>query len=164
MVTDVRQASRDEWLADYTGIPRKEIKMNITDQLKRPFPVNQLKWRKGPGGKELVYIDARQFQHRLDDVFGMDWQCRFTHVTDGGVVCEVGLFVDGEWRWRANGAGKTGIEGDKGQFSDAFKRACVMWGIGKYLYELKDKNNIPKWATPEGFDEIINNREESNSE
>ena len=117
MVTDVRQASRDEWLADYTGIPRKEIKMNITDQLKRPFPVNQLKWRKGPGGKELVYIDARQFQHRLDDVFGMGWQCRFTHVTDG-----------------------------------------------KYLYELKDKNNIPKWATPEGFDEIINNREESNSD
>jgi len=132
--------------------------MTIHEQLMRPFPVNQLKWRKGPGSKELVYIDARQFQKRLDDVMGMDWQCRFTHVTENGCVCEVGLRINGEWLWRANGAGETQIEGEKGQFSDAFKRACVMWGIGKYLYEIKDKNSIPDWATPEGYDKAIKAR------
>ena len=132
--------------------------MNLLEQLKRPFPVNQLKWRKGPGGKELVYIDARQYQQRLDEIMGLDWQCKFSHVTSGGVVCEVGLLIDGEWRWRANGAGETQIEGDKGQFSDAFKRACVMWGVGKYLYNIKDKNNLPEWAYPEKYDQIIAER------
>lgn len=131
---------------------------DILLKLKRPFPVNQLKWRKGPGGKELVYIDARQYQHRLDEVMGLDWQCRFSHVAANGVVCEVGLKIDGEWLWRANGAGETQIEGEKGQFSDAFKRACSMWGIGKYLYEMKDGREIPQWATPEGFDKIMAER------
>lgn len=131
---------------------------DIMKQLQRPFPTNQLKWRKGPGGKELVYIDARQYQQRLTDVMGMDWQCRFSHVTPTGVVCEVGLLIEGEWRWRSNGAGETSIEGEKGQFTDAFKRACVMWGVGKYLYSINDKNNIPEWATPEGYDRLMESR------
>ena len=133
--------------------------MSILVQLARPFPVDQLHWRKGPGGKELVYLDARQYQKRLDEVMGLDWQCRFSHASEAGVVCEVGLLIDGEWRWRSNGAGETDIEGKKGQFSDAFKRACTMWGVGKYLYFLKDRDNIPAWATPEGYDEILKQRE-----
>jgi hypothetical protein len=29
------------------------------------------------------------------------------------------------------------VEADKGGISDAFKRAAVKWGIGRYLYDLK---------------------------
>jgi len=133
----------------------------ILTALRRPFPVNQLKWRKGPGGKELVYVDARIVQQRFDDVMGIDWQCRFPVVTASVAVCEIGLRIDGEWLWRSNGAGETQVEGDKGQFSDAFKRAAVMWGVGKYLYSVKDKNNFPDWATPEGFDELMKKRQEA---
>lgn len=40
-------------------------------------------------------------------------------------------------RWRANGAGETGKEAAKGIYSDAFKRAGAMWGVGAYLYALR---------------------------
>tara|TARA_R110000823_G_scaffold128457_6_gene256186 strand:+ start:506 stop:922 length:417 start_codon:yes stop_codon:yes gene_type:complete len=135
--------------------------MDLLDQLKRPFPVSSLKWRKGGGGKELVYADARAYQKMLDDVMGAHWQCEYTHVTHTGLTaCKVGLLIDGEWVWRSSGAGETNIEGDKGTFTDSFKRACAAWGVGRYLYygDIKD-GAIPAWATPEGYDEIINKRE-----
>jgi hypothetical protein len=37
---------------------------------------------------------------------------------------------------KSNGAGDTDVEGPKGALSDAFKRAAVLWGIGRYLYSL----------------------------
>ena len=33
--------------------------------------------------------------------------------------------------------GDTGTEGEKGAISDAFKRAAVKFGVGRYLYEIK---------------------------
>ena len=44
---------------------------SIERQLKRPFAVSKLKWRKGGGGKELVYITARDVQDRLDEVLAL---------------------------------------------------------------------------------------------
>ena len=39
--------------------------------------------------------------------------------------------------WKADGAGQTDMEAEKGALSDALKRAAVRWGIGRYLYDLK---------------------------
>jgi hypothetical protein len=150
---------------------------DLLQALRRPFPVKRIHWRVGATTKAkdkgigLAYIDARDAQQRLDDIMGVDWQCRYSHVGDKGVVCEVGLLIDGEWRWRANGAGETDVEGTKGSMSDAFKRAAVMWGVGKYLYALPNEwvpiepagrsyklagtPSLPSWATPEGYDEAI---------
>lgn len=147
--------------------------LTTSEQLRSPFPEKRIHWRVGATtgdkrkGIALAYIDARDVQQRLDEVMGTDWQCRYTHVSDKGVVCEVGLLIDGEWRWRANGAGETDYEATKGAMSDAFKRAAVMWGVGKYLYalpnewveiepagrsyKLKSRPSLPEWATPEGF-------------
>lgn len=153
--------------------------MNISDgpevlkKLREPFPVKRIHWRVGATtqdkskGIALAYIDARDVQSRLDDVVGLDWQCRFSHVTEKGVVCEIGLLIGEEWRWRANGAGDTAYEATKGAMSDAFKRAAVMWGVGKYLYALPNEwmpiqsagksytltqvPTLPEWATPEGY-------------
>lgn len=73
---------------------------------------------------------------RLDDVCGpAGWQCRYPHA-NGKTVCEIGIKVDGEWLWKADGAGDTDYEAEKGAMSDAFKRAAVRWGIGRYLYDL----------------------------
>ncbi len=147
--------------------------MNLED-LKIPFPVKAIRWRIGAtnkrsnGGKAtkgiaLAYIDARDLMKRFDDVCGLDWQCRYSHVTSKGVVCEIGVKIDGEWLWRANGAGETDVEGEKGALSDAFKRAGVMWGPARYLYYLDNiwvdmdergkflPPKLPDWATPEGF-------------
>jgi len=107
--------------------------------LSAPFDPSEEKQRKGPGGKMLTYIDARAVMNRLDDVVGMgQWQTHFKEV-NGVVVCELSIYAqmdngEGIWITKSDGAGETDIEGEKGQFSDAFKRAAVHFGIGRYLY------------------------------
>lgn len=149
----------------------------IDRALKRPFPVPQISWRVGATNKDktkgiaLAYIDARDVMRRFDDIFGLGWQCRYSHA-EGKTICEIGVKLGNEWVWRAGGAGDTDIEAEKGAISDAFKRAAVLWGVGRYLYELPnswveldDRKQLvttpalPKWATPEGFDEVMARRD-----
>lgn len=115
---------------------------DIFEQLKAEFPRDAISWRAqsvtkdGTKAMALAYIDARDVMQRLDDVVGPDgWQCRYPHAT-GKTVCEIGIRVGDEWIWKADGAGDTDIEAEKGALSDAFKRAAVRWGIGRYLYDL----------------------------
>jgi hypothetical protein len=71
---------------------------------------------------------------RLDEVCGPGgWQCRYSHA-NAKTVCDIGIKCGDEWVWKANGAGDTDVEGEKGALSDALKRAAVVWGIGRYLY------------------------------
>lgn len=154
--------------------------MNL-QRLAEPFPVNKIHWRVGATtqdkkkGIALAYLDARDVMKRLDDEYGANWQCRYPFPG----CCEIGLLLSSpnetrqEWVWRANGAGETNVEGEKGQYSDAFKRAAVMWGIGRYLYSLPNvwveldqykkiiqPPELPHWATPEGYREIMKARGE----
>lgn len=147
---------------------------DIKYQLERPFPANKIHWRCGARTKDktkgipLAYIDARDAMRRLDAVMGHHWQNRYNLADNGLLVCEVGLEIEGDWLWRANGAGDTQVEAEKGKASDAFKRACVMWGIGRYLYSIPNQwlsidqygkftqdPQLPHWATPEGYDAIM---------
>ena len=112
---------------------------NLLEKLKAPFPAENVHWRVGATTKDkskaipLAYLDARDVMQRLDDVFGLSgWQCRYPFKG----CCEISVFVDGEWVTRSNGAGETQVEADKGQYSDAFKRAAVLFGIGQYLYDV----------------------------
>lgn len=146
-------------------------------RLEVPFPANRIHWRCGARTKDktkgipMAYIDARDVMRRLDDVCGFNWQNRYTLADNGLLVCEIGILINGEWLWRANGAGDTQVEAEKGKASDAFKRAAVMWGIGRYLYSLPntwmpcDKFGkfektpvLPGWATPEGYTEMMQKR------
>jgi len=111
--------------------------------LKRPFPVKSISWRVGATSKDkakgiaLAYIDARDVMERLDSVCGIGgWQARYPWSDGKKLCCEVGVLVGDVWVWKSNGAGDTDVEGEKGAFSDAFKRAAVLWGIGQYLYSL----------------------------
>lgn len=112
------------------------------DKLKAPFSPDRVSWRIGSTtqdksrGMALGYIDARDVMERLDDVCGPDgWQNRYSHA-NGKTVCEIGLRINNEWIWKADGAGDTDFEAEKGALSDAFKRAAVRWGIGRYLYDV----------------------------
>jgi len=117
----------------------------IYHALSRPWGKGEVKERKGPGGKMLSYVDARQVQNRLDEVVGTEnWQTHFSEVC-GNYCCTLSLKIDGEWIAKSDGAGETSIEGDKGGFSDAFKRAAVSFGIARYLYS-------DSKMTPEQFD------------
>lgn len=123
--------------------------MNLAD-LRKPFPPAKISWRIGSTnadkskGMALAYIDARDVQDRLDDVCGLGgWQNRYVPMHDKKTVCEIGVFLENaftgrppEWVWKADGAGDSDVEAEKGALSDAFKRAAVKWGIGRYLYDL----------------------------
>lgn len=119
--------------------------------LAAPFPPARVSWRVGATnadktkGMALAYLDARDFLERLDAVCGpAGWQCEYVDMTNGTMCCRIGIKVDNEWIWKANG-GSNIAESDKadaqemaakGGYSDAFKRAGVQWGIGRYLYDL----------------------------
>ncbi len=149
--------------------------------LRRPFKVKEISWRVGATYQDkaiaLAYVDARDVMKRLDDVCGIEgWQNRYSHVTAQGVVCDIGIRSPTElghvWIWKSNGAGETNVEGEKGALSDAFKRAAVLWGVARYLYKLPtvwvgyDKTKkklleiptLPTWATPDGYDKLMEKR------
>lgn len=124
--------------------------MNVGD-LAKEFPKGAVHWR--VQGKPyqrdgahyamaLAYIDARDVMDRLDDVCGPEnWQAEYSETPTGRVICRIGIKIyDGtstaNWVWKADGAGSTQVEGEKGGISDALKRAAVAWGIGRYLYRL----------------------------
>jgi hypothetical protein len=129
--------------------------------LKRPFPVHKIKWRPGGGGKELCYIDARDVMDRLDQVFGIDgWQTNYEFMGDR-MICNLSVRFDIEWITKSDGSDDTNVESEKGGISGALKRAAVLLGIGRYLYNSNafNSNREPaSWATPEGFDELMEKR------
>jgi len=129
--------------------------------LKRPFEPRKLKWRKGPGGKELVYITARDVMDRLDEAVGVSgWESSYKEVM-GRVVCELTLCIEGKYITKCDGADDTAIEGAKGALSDALKRAAVQFGVGRYLYHpAAFEGRTPRmWATPDGYDKLMAVRE-----
>lgn len=116
----------------------------LFDALSLPFDAVEIDWRIGSTNSEktsglaLAYIDARTVMDRLDSACGPDgWQCNYTP-TGKMLLCNLAVkFPDGSWIWKADGAGETDVEGEKGMASDALKRAAVRFGVGRYLYELK---------------------------
>lgn len=109
--------------------------------LAQDFDRKDIKWRiqrmkkDGTAGLVLAYVDVRKYHDRLNIVMGANWQCN--HINYGAkTICSIGLKLDNEWIWRSDGAGDTQIESDKGAISDSFKRASVLWGLGRGLYDL----------------------------
>lgn len=84
----------------------------------------------------LLYKDARVDQRILDEVVGCEnWQ-RNHEVINGNLFCNVGIYIESreEWVWKQDVGTESYTEKEKGQASDAFKRACFNWGIGRELY------------------------------
>lgn len=122
------------------------------DKLSAPFA--DVHWRAqnvtkdGSKALALAYIDARDVMDRLDEVCGpAGWQDSYAETPKGRLICTLSILSpDGDWITKSDGAGDTDVEGEKGAISDAFKRAAVKWGIGRYLYNLKDV-----WAPCESY-------------
>ncbi len=111
--------------------------------LAAPFSPASVSWRVGSTtadktkGMALAYLDARDVMDRLDAVCGPGgWQATYPHAGQK-TVCSIGILCGEHWVWKSNGAGDSDIEAEKGALSDAFKRAAVLWGIGRYLYNLQ---------------------------
>lgn len=84
----------------------------------------------------LMYKDARVDMRLLDEVVGpMNWK-RDHEVINGNLFCTVSIRDEktGEWVSKQDVGVESNTEKEKGQASDAFKRACFNWGIGRELY------------------------------
>jgi hypothetical protein len=90
------------------------------------------------GVELLLFKDSRCDMRILDETVGAEnWQNEF-YEQKGTLFCKVGLFTDYDrgpmWVWKSNAGAPSNIESQKGEASDAFKRACFTWGIGRELY------------------------------
>lgn len=116
--------------------------MTLKD-LKKELPY---KWRvqsfskSKPTAQCVAYIDARDVMDLLDEVCGANnWQDAFKN--EGNMLfAGIGIKCGENWVFKWDTGSESNIEKEKGHSSDAFKRAGVKWGIGRFLYSLKIHN------------------------
>lgn len=91
----------------------------------------------GQGISLLLYKTARTDTLILDETFGkMNWQCEYKEVK-GNMYCGISVYDEIKNQWVTKwDCGVESAFGDKqkGEASDAFKRAGFKWGIGIELY------------------------------
>lgn len=124
----------------------------ISKALQAPFEPWQVLTRQ-ENGRDLSYIHPTTAMQRLDDVLGCaNWRPTYREVGKG-IECTIEVyFEDTGWIAKPDVGGYPGMtkkvtdpetrekhtiaddENDiKGAYSDAFKRAACVWGIGRYL-------------------------------
>ena len=85
------------------------------------------------------YIDSRNVMDLLDKVCGAEnWQKKY-YTVKNTLVCSIGIKTGEDWVWKDDGGTESFTDKEKGECSDAFKRAGVCWGIGRFLYDLDFK-------------------------
>jgi hypothetical protein len=114
----------------------------VLTALKQPFHPSQIYWKPGSLNEDrtralaLAYADLRAYQNRLDEVCGMDWSVTYTPWGDR-IVCH--LTIQGITR---SSTGEPDTQSERSEIAgtaaeaQAFKRACAMFGLGRYLYNL----------------------------
>ena len=111
------------------------------NEIFRPLKAEEIECRVGAVGKDCAYIVLLLYKNQrtdaniLDETVGeMNWQDRY-YECKGNLFCSVGIRTNGEeWIWKDNCGTESNSEAEKGEASDAFKRACFNWGIGRELY------------------------------
>lgn len=118
----------------------KKKEFTLEEKLKYPVPY---RWKiqsfnkNGDKGQCVAYIDARDVMDLLDRAIGIaNWQDRYTRDSKGRLVCRLELKINDEWVGKEDTGVEGSFEAEKSEFSDAFKRAAVKWGIGRFLYDL----------------------------
>lgn len=114
----------------------------ILQELRKPFHPSQITWKPGSVTEDgtkalaLAYADLRAYQNRLDEVCGMDWSVSYTPWGER-IVCH--LTIQGITR---SSTGEPDMQAERSEIAgtaaeaQAFKRACSMFGLGRYLYNL----------------------------
>lgn len=115
---------------------------NILAELAKPFHPSHITWKPGVFNRDktkalgLAYADLRAYQNRLDEVIGLNWSVTYTPWGDR-LVCH--LTIDGVTR---SSTGEPDGQSERSEIAgtaaeaQAFKRACAMFGLGRYLYNL----------------------------
>jgi hypothetical protein len=113
----------------------------LLERLAEPFDERSVKWRAGPTTRDkkraqaLPYAEARVYEDRLNEVCPGAWHVDFAPWGATRLVCR--LTIHGVTRASTGEAGDTDekIAGTAAE-SQAFKRACSKFGLGRYFYDL----------------------------
>ena len=145
------------------------IKETELIKLKKETPESERKYRVGNTfmhnskkyGNMICYVDARYVQDTLDDIVGpANWSSQYQEIK-GSLYCEITIcFVRSDGTIdvvsKMDCGSESNIEKEKGEASDAFKRAAVQFGIARDLYssetykvELNQYNG--KWYPPKNW-------------
>ena len=82
----------------------------------------------------LLYKDARVDMNILDETVGAEgWQCEYSE-HKGILFCRIGILTENGWIWKEDAGSESNMDAEKGNASDAFKRAAFRWNIGRALY------------------------------
>jgi hypothetical protein len=113
----------------------------MMEALAQPFPAEAIQWKPGATngdktrGLALAYVDLRHYIDRLNEVAGPDWSDDYEVQVQGTVVlCR--LTVAGVTRADIGEAPPNDENTATTALAQAFKRACVKFGLGAYLYRL----------------------------
>jgi hypothetical protein len=114
---------------------------NLLTELSRPFHPSEISFKpgatKGDRALALAYANLRVYMSRLDEVCGMDWSIEYKPWgNDRIIAC---LTINGTTRCST---GEMAAQDEKNEMggtvaeAQAAKRACAMFGLGRYLYDL----------------------------
>jgi hypothetical protein len=123
-----------------------EQHLELFAALAAPFTHDEVRVRP-QGTRQIQYITARTVMNRLDDVLGpAGWWDEYVP-QENSVICKLTIRLpDGTILTKSDAGGYAGMsdsgDDDKSGFSDAFKRAAVKFGIGRYLY----RDGVPRFV------------------
>lgn len=131
----------------------------MEENIKKLTKVIPCQWRvqsyssNKPSAQCVAYIDARDVMDLLDESVGAgNWQDDYKLI-DNKLLAGIAIKVDGQWVWKWDTGTESNMEAEKGQMSDAFKRAGVKWGVGRFLYS----KGIVYLPTNEPLDKVKKN-------
>lgn len=153
----------------------KELNVNLSRHIPHKWRVQSFSKNK-PVATLVAYIDSRDASDVLNEYAIYGWSDEYYEVS-GNTYCKVGIVLpSGKIMWKSDVGVDSNTDPEKGKASDAFKRACVKWGIGRFLYnlgneyvtasEVKTNGNYPYLIDEQGkriydINAYVNNKRKS---
>ena len=123
---------------------------DVASRLTEPFDPKDVQWRAGSVSRDkkraqaLAYAEPRVYEDRLNEVLGADWEVMFEPWGEQRLTCTLTLWLENQTgervaiRRSSTGEFDAGDRISAGPTAEAqcFKRACVKFGLGRYLYDL----------------------------
>jgi hypothetical protein len=110
------------------------------EALSAPFDPGVVQWKAGATARDrclaVPYVDMRRYIDRLNEVCGAAWRDDIEIVGEGGSLIIVRLTVMGVQRVDVGEVSESDKNTATAAIAQAFKRACVKFGLGAYLYNL----------------------------
>ena len=111
----------------------------LLEQLRQPFPASAIYWRAGVVSRDkkraqaLPYAEPRVYEDRLNSVCPGLWSVSFRPWGESRIICDLTI---GELTRSSTGEENEGFAPGTAAEAQAFKRACVKFGLGRYLYDI----------------------------